>query len=167
MLTRFFTVLLILASLIFATACPKAKVESAQKKAASTVYQLSGLVLDLSKATDRAFDEGLLSVETKDKAVDGLRLLNTGVKRLTELTAQIEVNNEPPSPQFLTVINKVLSDEVIRPFLVLLTDYGGIAAEKASYLRTVLSAIRISILTISNAMADAGSPVDTGGLANV
>lgn len=158
--------LLVIYAVFMVTACPKSKVQTAQKKSAETVYQLSGLVKDLAVATDRAYEEQLLTVATKDKAVEGLRLLNTGVKRLTELVGQIEVNNEAPTPQALAVINKVLSDDVISPFLGLLTDFGAIAVEKSTHLRTVISAIRVALLTISNAMADAGSPVNIGGLAN-
>lgn len=158
--------LIITASLLFATACPKKKQQEVRRTAAVTVFQLSGLVLDLTKATERASNENLLNNAETQTAINQLRPLNLGVENLKNLIGQMEVNEETPSPSTLAVINKVLSEEVIQPFLTLLTTYSVIAQDKADYLRVIIASIRLSILSISQAMADAGSPVNTGGLAN-
>lgn len=154
--------MMIIASLILTMACPS---KSKIKRSAEVAFQMSGLVLDLTKATDRAFDEGLIGVESKDKAVIALRKMNAGAKTLTSIVSQLN-QNETPSASVITLINKTLSDEIITPFLQFLTDVGSLAVEQAAYLRTTIAAIRIAILTIAGTLADAGQPVDTGGFAH-
>jgi hypothetical protein len=156
------SILLIATICSFSTGCPASSV----KKAAKTSYQFAGLVNDLSKATDQAYDEGLLSLGLKDAAVVSLKKLNAGSKSFNGLVTAMAASNAEPSPSEVAALSKLLSDEVVAPFLNLLKDLGAIAAEKAAYLRDALSALRIAILTIAQAVADNGGRVDIGGLSN-
>lgn len=137
----------------FTSACPQNK----KKKAAEASFQFSGLVLDLVRATDRAFTEGLIDVSQKDLAVVSLRKLNAGAKTLNSLVEELTKENEASQ---LVLIQRVLSEEIIDPVLSFLSTLGA-RYSQIEYLRTLISSIRISILTLSNLLSDAGHPIDT------
>lgn len=143
---KFFTSLLILASLIL-TGCPSSKV----KKAAETSYQFSGVVLDLAKATEKAVDAGALTVAQKDVAVSLVRKMNDGAKAFNAVVAEISQLPEVPADK-LALLNAILSQQIIDPFLAFLTSAG--AAVNVAGLKTAIAAVRVAILTISNALGE-------------
>lgn len=157
--------MIITASLIFTmTGCPK---KTNIEKAASASYQLSGLILDLTKATTRAYDEKLISTGMAQASSGLLRKMNEGAKQLTSITAEMAKLEGKPDASKLDLFSRIFSNEVVTPFLNMLNRLGVVAADKASYLSTAISALRIAILTIAGALAQTGYAVDTGGLNNV
>lgn len=140
--------LAIIASMILTQA---AACSSKTKKAAEISYQFSGLVLDLAKATDRAFTEGAITLAQKDSAVVVVRKMNAGAKAFNTIVTEIANMPEIP-PDKLALLNKILSSEIIDPFLQLVGSLG--AAAQIDALRPVISAIRIAILTISSALGE-------------
>lgn len=139
---KFLATLLILASLVLGLAgC-----DSKTKKAAEISYQFSGLVLDLAKATDRAYTEGLINLAQKDLAVNIIRKMNAGAKSLNDIVKEFAKDPTVP-PDKKALLNRILSQEIIDPFLRLISELG--AAAQIDALRPIISAIRIAILTLS------------------
>jgi hypothetical protein len=141
------------------TGCPSSKV----KKAAETSYQFSGVVLDLAKATDKAFDAGAISATAKDAAVSLIRKMNEGAKAFNAVVTEISKLPEVPADK-LTILNTILSQQIIDPFLAFLTSVG--AAVNVAGLKTAIAAVRLAILSISNALGEYVA-VDTRRVANV
>jgi len=145
-----FRTLIVPLALIFTlvlTGCPSSKV----KKAAEVSYQFSGVVLDLAKATDKAFDAGALTVSQKDEAVSVIRKMNEGAKAFNAVVTEISQLAEAP-PDKLALLNAILSQQIIDPFLAFLTSVG--AAVNVAGLKTAIAAVRVAILTISNALGE-------------
>src|SRR5436190_13841466 len=130
-----FISLAIIASMILTQA---AACGSKTKKAAEISYQFSVLVLDLAKATDRAFTSGAITLGQKDAAVVVIRKMNAGAKSFNTIVTEIANMPEAP-PDKLALLNKILSAEIIDPFLQLVASLG--AAAQIEMLRPVISAI--------------------------
>lgn len=148
---KFIATLLILVSLIFELAgC-----DSKTKKAAEISYQFSGLVLDLAKATDKAYSEGLINVQQKDSAVAVIRKMNAGAKALNEIVKELAKDSTVPADK-KALINRILASEIIDPFLSLISSLG--AAAQIDALKPIVSAIRVAILTVSAAFGQVETP---------
>lgn len=148
----FIAAMLVYCLLLFG--CPK---KSEAKKAAELSYQFSGLVLDLAKAAEKAFDSGLITLAQKDSAVTLIRGMNTGAKSFNVLATELAASSEAPAPDKLAVLNRILSNEVITPFLEVLKLFTGV---NVPFVTEAISAIRIAILTISGTLSEFGVQTD-------
>lgn len=155
-----FTIIFTIVLSLLLAGCPK---KSQVEKAASASYQLSGLILDLSKATTRAYDENLISTGMASATSNLIRKMNEGAKQLTTITAELAKTADKPDTAKLQIFNTIFSNEIVSPFLSMLNRLGMIAADKAAYLSTAISALRIAILTIAGALANNGFE-QAGGL---
>jgi predicted HAD superfamily phosphohydrolase len=139
---------LLIISTLFLTACPK---ESAVRKAAKASYQLSGLTRDVVAATGRAYDEQIISTETKNRIADKLKLIAIGGQKFNTIVATLDKSDVPFDKRAL--LNQILNDEIAAPFLEILEALKVVSAAQASHLHNALSALRIAILTISAAVS--------------
>lgn len=151
---RPFIVLAVITTLVF-TGCPK---RSDAKKAAELSYQFSGLVLDLVKATDRAATEGLISNETKAGLVPVLRKMNEGAKQFNALATELAAQAGQPQPEKLQALHLLLNTEILTPFLTVINLFTPL---NIPYITSVINAIKIAILTISDRLSEFDVKVDT------
>lgn len=140
--------LIVIYSLVFLLACPK---ETAVRRAAKASYSLSGLTIDATAATAKAFNAGLIDIQTKDKIANALKKISIGGKYFNQTLERFNVESGAELPaDKIAVLNKIFSDEVVAPFLEILQSLKILSADKAEYLRLAINALRSAILTISN-----------------
>ncbi len=142
---------LFLVSTLGLTGCPGGK--AGIEKAAKTSLRLSQLTRDAIAATKTAFEGGLISLETKDKAavqldrlIAGGQTFNAAVTRAHEAykaSGEKDVNA-------LRLLDSLLTKEVTAPFLAFLQLLGAVSAEQAPYLHTAINALRTALLLIGS-----------------
>ena len=119
--------------------------------AAEAAKDIGGGVRDTIKAVGDAYDKKLITLEQKDRMADllgaiakgGLNgvgaietLQKSGVTTLTGTNAQ--------------VLNTIFSDEVIAPFLQLLTELGKLSASSSAAICAALISVRTAIVLLSS-----------------
>lgn len=156
-LFRFLCTLLIAGSLVLSQlAC-----DSKTKKAANLTYQFSGLVVDLAKAADRGYEAGLFTLAQKDRAVVIIRKMNAGAIAARKVVQEIAQMPTPPADK-IALLNTIVSQQMVDPFLQLLSDWG--AAAQSDILRTTITAIRVALLGITGIFGAYISPQLEDGL---
>jgi hypothetical protein len=145
-------VCLILIWTFLLSACPK---DSAVRKAARTSYELSGLTLDAVNATGKAYAQHVIDLPTKNKIANSLKSIAIGGQRFNQVvTALNAANANSVSTDRLALLNQILSEEIVAPFLDILQTLKAISTAQANYLHVAIAALRTAILTISAAISD-------------
>ena len=153
--------LLVIYTVLLSAACP----QNATREAAKASYSLSGLTVDVAKGTARAYQDGIIGIETKDRIANYLKTISIGGKRFNNtLEIFVKESGENLPTDKLAILNTIFNDEVIAPFLEILTALKVLPSEKAQYLRTAIAALRSSILIISAGFTAKGLEINTGGL---
>ena len=142
-----FVIALLLTAVLILTGCPSSKT----RKAAEVSYQFSGLVLDLAKAADKAYEAGALTVPQKDSVVSTVRKMNEGAKAFNAIVTELANQPEVP-PDKLATLNLILSAQIIDPFLDLISKLG--VAINVEQIKIAVASVRVAILTISNALGE-------------
>jgi uncharacterized BrkB/YihY/UPF0761 family membrane protein len=152
---KFLTVMLIIYSL-FLTACPK---DTAVRKAAKASYELSGITLDVIHATEKAYNAGIIGLAAKDRLAGFEKHVATGGKHFNDVLAGfIAQTSGNLTADQVSILSKILSDEIVTPFLAILQELAVISLDQVAYLKTAIAALRTAILIISGTIADAGFP---------
>lgn len=141
---------ILLTTTIVSTGCPS---EAGISKAAKTSLRLSSLTRDAIAATKMAYENHLISLDTKDKMaiqldkiIAGGETFNAAVKKANdEYKASGQVNTSA-----LGLLNSLLTSEVTTPFLAFLQLLGAVSAEKAPYLWAAINAFRAALLLIGS-----------------
>lgn len=149
-IVQLLSLILICSFVMLLTACPK---ETAVRRSVKASYELSGLTVDVINATGKAYANGLISLETKDKLADSLKILSVGGKRFNQaldLVIRESGGDETKVPMDkIQMLNKLFSDEVVAPFLQVLQSLKLLSPEKARQLHITIAALRTAVLTIS------------------
>lgn len=141
--------LIVIYSMIFLLACPKK--DTAVREAVKASYSLSGLTIDGIAATAKAYNAGIIDVQTKDKIANALKNIAIGGKRFNQtLEKYVQESGENMPTDKIAILNKIFSDEVVTPLLEILQSMKILSADKAEYLRSAINALRAVILTIQN-----------------
>lgn len=156
--TMFLSLILVL-SVVFTTACPK---DTAVRKAARASYELSGITRDVIAAVNRAYDENIVGVSTKNLIADKLIVISKGGARFNQLATAANNSNANGAVNVATLatLNKILSEEIAGPFLEILDALKIVSPGQALYLHAALGALRTAILTISSVIADNADSFD-------
>ncbi len=151
----FLTAILIVYSL-FLTACPK---DTAVRKAAKASYELSGITVDVVNATKKAYDAGIIGLAAKDRLAGYEKTITSGGKHFNDvLSGYIAQTAGNLTADQVKILNTILSDQLVTPFLAILQELALISLDQVAYLRTAIAALRTAILIISGTIADAGFP---------
>lgn len=132
------------------TGCPS---QGGIEKAAKTSLRLSDLTRDAIAATKKAYDGGIISLETKDKAAVQLDKLIAGGKTFN--AAVIKANEAYKASgkadvSTLRLLDSLLTTEVTAPFLSFLQLLGAVSQGQAPYLLAAINALRAAILLIGS-----------------
>jgi hypothetical protein len=134
------------------SACPK---DSAVRKAARTSYELSGLTVDAINATGKAYANHVFDLATKNRIANNLKSISVGGQRFNQIvTALNAANTNSVSTDKLALLNQILSEEIVAPFLDILQTLKALSTSQAVYLHVAIAALRTAILTISAAISD-------------
>jgi 3-oxoacyl-(acyl-carrier-protein) synthase len=129
------------------TACGEKRLS----QAAEAAKDIGGGTRDVISAVDQAFTEKLITLEQKDKLADLLGLIAKGGQKgvdAIELLQQQGVEN--PTPEQSKLLMRIFDDNVIAPFLQLLTELGKLSDTSSAAIRAAMISVRAAILLLSN-----------------
>lgn len=138
------------AVVITQAACPGPK-DKSFKTVAEAAKDIGGGTRDVIKAVGEAYDKGLITTAQKDKFADLLRAIARGGKKGVDVLDTIQkagLTEVPADKQ--QALNLVFSDEVITPYLTLLTELGKLSETQSAAIRAALVVVRTAILLLSN-----------------
>lgn len=128
-------------------ACNK---ENTVNQAAEAAKDIGGATRDVIKAVGEAYQAKLITLEQKDKLAGYLKLIAKGGQKGVDKLEQIQksggtVITGPDGD----ILNKIFSDEVVAPFLNLLTDLGKLSDTSSAAIRAALASLRTTIILLS------------------
>lgn len=135
----------------FFTACPK---DSAVRKATRASYELSGLTRDVIAATDKAYTQHDINLQTKNVIADKLIIIAAGGKRFNEIASSVNnINTDTVVVDKLALLNQILSEQIAGPFLQIIEVLKVLPPGATNAFRVALAALRTAILTISGVIS--------------
>jgi hypothetical protein len=152
-LSTFLTAFLIMAVFtvgVVTTGCPRERADSNIRKAAKASFELAGVTNDTVTAVGRAYTDGIISLEQKDRLADKLVILAKGGKTFNAAVrkaAEVYSTDVDPPPSEIDLLIALFDSDVISPFLEFLAAVGGINAPP--YLATAVEMIRNVVLQIA------------------
>lgn len=146
---KVFLPFLLVAILVSQTACPKAK-PGTVKAAAEAAKDIGGGTRDAIKAVGEAYRKGLITLAQKDKLADLLLLIAKGGQKGVDAIERLQNDGftELPADR-AALLNKLFSDEVVAPFLKLLTEIGALTDSQSIAIRAAVATLRTTILLLS------------------
>jgi len=118
---------------------------------AEAVKDISGGTRDVIKAVGEAFDKKLITIQQKDKLADMLIRISKGGQKGVATLAAIEASGVLElSPQQKVDLTKLLDDEVVGPFLDLITELGSLSPESSAAIRAAMSSLRVAVLLLAS-----------------
>lgn len=142
---------LLLVSLIsysgYGFACSKEKTLDAAAEAAKDI---GGGLRDTTRAVSEAYDKKLITLEQKDKLADLLIQIAKGGQKGVDQIEKMQKSGSPiGGPEGIT-LDKIFSDEVVAPFLKLLTELGTLSDSSSAAIRVALASVRTAIVLLSS-----------------
>jgi hypothetical protein len=133
------------------TACPGSNNPKTLKTVAEAAKDIGGGTRDVIKAIGEAYDKGLITLAQKDKFADLLIAISRGGKKGVDVIAAIQQSglSEVPADKQQT-LSLIFSNEVVAPFLLLLTELGKLSEANSAAIRAALVGLRTAILLLSN-----------------
>lgn len=129
------------------SACGPKKIGSV----AEAAKDIGGGTRDVIKAVRSAWEQKLITTEQKDRLADLLAAIGRGGQKGVDVIAALQASGVDEIPKDkAALLNKVFSDEVISPFLQLLTELGKLSDESSSAIRAALISLRAAILLLSS-----------------
>lgn len=150
---KLFISLLIIYSM-FLLGCPKGEKTYRRAKEASATVQVYSL--KLIQANIDVFKAGEISLETKDKIAGLTGKLVGGIRIYRNALAQNENSLKDGNAldgNALATLNRIFDMQVIPPFLSILSEVNLLSGDKAELIKTIITSLRVAILTISDAFA--------------
>lgn len=131
----------------FGFACNKQKTLSVAAEAAKDI---TGGTRDVIKAVGQAYDQKLITLEQKDHLADILLNIAKGGQRGVAAIDALEKSGvttlNGPNAEALS---KIFTDEVVGPFLQLLTELGKLSDSSSAAIRAALVSVRTAIVLLS------------------
>ncbi len=134
---------------IVLTACPK---DTAVHKAARASYELAGITRDVIAGVDKAYTDHVISVEQKNVLADKLTQIAKGGQAFNAIATQVSNSNTVPQDKWI-LLQSILNDQIVSPFLGLLETLKAISPATATALFTATAALRTAILVISQVIS--------------
>jgi len=158
---KIISLILVYSLCLLMTACPK---ETAIRKAAKASFELSGLTVDAIAATAKAYNENLISLETKDKIAAPLKVIAVGGKKFNEALKRFYAESGENLPaDKLGILKLIFSTELVAPLLEILQELKVVSADRAAYLLSAVNALQAVILIISNGFASVKAEISMSG----
>lgn len=119
--------------------------------AAEAAKDIGGGTRDVIKAVGEAFDEKLITLEQKDKLADLLgNIARGGQKGVAAIDALEKAGVTTLSGADAETLSRVFTDDVVAPFLQLLTELGKLSDSSSAAIRAALVSVRTAIVLLSS-----------------
>lgn len=120
------------------------------KQVAEAAKDIGGGTRDVIKAVDTAYDQKLLTRDQKDKLADLLIAIAKGGENGVNVIAALEaLGAETVPPDQQQILTAIFDDQVIAPFLQLLTELANLSPASSVAIRAALVGLRGAILLLS------------------
>ena len=142
---------LTLAVFLSASAYGPCNKQNSLEAAAEAAKDIGGGTRDVIRAVGEAYDKKLISLEQKDRLADILIAISKGGQKgvdAIELLHQQGV--EDPTPDQSRLLMKIFDDDVVAPFLTLLTELGKLSDTQSAAIRAALISVRAAIVLLSS-----------------
>lgn len=153
---NFILTILVVASLLMMTACPKAQRLHRTAKEASAQIQFQ--TLKLIEANIEGYKSGVLSLERKDRIAVLTGNLQQGIniyrKALKETEPFINKNGQLPKDK-MEILRKIFDQQVAAKFSAFLTELKLLSPEQSALFQTAVATIQLAISTITGTFAEA------------
>lgn len=119
--------------------------------AAEAAKDIGGGVRDTIKAVGDAYDKKLITLEQKDRLADLLAAIARGGQRGVDVIDALEKSGVTTlqGSDALT-LSRIFTDEVVAPFLLLLTELGKLPESSSAAIRAALISVRTAIVLLSS-----------------
>lgn len=145
------TLALALAVFLSATAYGPCNKQNSLQVAAEAAKDIGGGTRDVIKAVGQAYDQKLITLEQKDRFADLLIAISKGGQRGVDAIEILHKQGvENPTAEQSRLLMKVFDDDVIAPFLQLLTELGKLSDESSIAIRAALASVRTAIVLLSS-----------------
>lgn len=144
-------ILLTLICLVSQTAFGPCGRQKSIEVAAEAAKDIGGGVRDTIKAVSDAYDAKLITLEQKDKLALLLKRIAQGGQKGVDAIAFLESKGATTlsGPDSLS-ITRIFNDDVVAPFLELLTEMGKLTDAQAAAIRAALASVRTAIVLLSS-----------------
>jgi hypothetical protein len=139
--------LCLLSTVATQTACG----EKQLSQAAEAAKDITGGTRDVIKAVGQAYQAKLITLAQKDQLADLLeKILNGSEKGITAIELLHKQGVETPTTEQRSALSKIFDNEVIAPFLEILTELGKLSDSQSVAIRAALVTMRTAIVLLSN-----------------
>ena len=118
--------------------------------AAEAAKDIGGGTRDVIAAVKKAFEQKLITIEQKDKLADLLIAVAKGGEKGVNVIAALEASGVTDmTPDQALQLSKIFTDEVIAPFLDLISEIAKLSPSSQVAIRAALATLRTTILLLS------------------
>lgn len=119
--------------------------------AAEAAKDIGGGTRDVIKAVGDAYYKKLITLEQKDRLADALSAIaRGGQKGVSAIEALDKAGVTTMSGSDAEALSRIFTDEVVAPFLELLTELGKLSASSSAAIRAALVSVRTAIVLLSS-----------------
>lgn len=119
--------------------------------AAEAAKDIGGGTRDVIKAVGDAYQAKLITLEQKDKLADILGLIAKGGQKGVDAIEFLHNQGvKEPTAEQSNLLRKIFDDDVVAPFLNLLTEIGKLSNDQSVAIRTALASVRTAIVLLSS-----------------
>lgn len=137
--------LTLLAGVPFLQGCPQKQKDDALTVAAESEKDLAKDIQFALTAVREAWEKKLITTEQKNKFAHLLGQIAVGDQKAVEVTASLKAAGATDT----SALNLIFNDQVIAPFLNVLTELGKLTPEGNAAIRAALAGVRTTILLFS------------------
>lgn len=119
--------------------------------AAEAAKDIGGGTRDVIKAVGDAYQAKLITLEQKDKYADLLKKIAQGGQRGVDAIEDLQnagVTN--PNAEQSNLLRRIFDDDVVTPFLELLTEIGKLSESSSIAIRAAMASVRTAIVLLSS-----------------
>jgi hypothetical protein len=125
--------------------------EKTLSQAAEAAKDIGGGTRDVIKAVGEAYDKKLITLEQKDRLADTLKSIAKGGQKGVDAIELLQKQGvENPTPEQSRLLMTIFDNDVIAPFLNLLTDLSKLSPSSSATIRAALASVRTAILLLSS-----------------
>lgn len=149
--TRSISVLLAATLLIYTCAGFACNRQNTLAQAAEAAKDIGGGVRDVIKAVGQAYDAKLITLEQKDQLAEILKAIAKGGQKGVDAIQKLQEQGvDIPTPDQRAILNRIFDDDVVAPFLNLLTRLGTLSNDQSIAIRAALTSVRTAIVLLSS-----------------
>lgn len=125
--------------------------ENDLQKSAEAAKDIGGGTRDVIKAVGDAYQAKLITLEQKDRLADILKKIAQGGQKGVDAIEFLQKQGitTPTSEQRIN-LSKIFDDDVVAPFLNLLTELGKLSESANATIRTAMVSVRTAIVLLSS-----------------